>query len=126
MNFGLVKRSVTKEERRSFSAGSSAFPAFQCRGLGRDPSTFVTLVSAPSFTVYRKPTKLQNKKNKCLVVKGVPTDLTEEDFKEFLDLNKISYAKAERYKSKKTAGSCQCFNSKLVTLLKPRLSFHKI
>ena len=35
------------------------------------------------------------------MVKGVPTDLTEEDFKEFLDLNKISYAKAERYKSKK-------------------------
>ena len=39
--------------------------------------------------------------NKCLVVKGVPTDITDEDFKEFLDLNKISYAKAERYKSKK-------------------------
>ena len=35
------------------------------------------------------------------MVKGVPTDLTDEDFKEFLDLNKISYAKAERYKSKK-------------------------
>ena len=40
-------------------------------------------------------------KNKCLVVKGVLTDITDEDFKEFLDLNKISYAKAERYKSKK-------------------------
>ena len=40
-------------------------------------------------------------KNKCLVVKGVPTDLTDEEFKEFLDLNKISYAKAERYKSKR-------------------------
>ena len=39
--------------------------------------------------------------NKCLVVKGVPTDLTDEEFKEFLDLNKISYAKAERYKSKR-------------------------
>ena len=35
------------------------------------------------------------------MVKGVPTDLTHEEFKEFLDLNKISYAKAERYKSKK-------------------------
>ena len=35
------------------------------------------------------------------MVKGVPTDLTEEDFKEFPDLHKISYAKAERYKSKK-------------------------
>ena len=41
------------------------------------------------------------KTNKCLVVKGVPTDLTDAEFKEFLDLNKISYAKAERYKSKR-------------------------
>ena len=65
-------------------------------------------------------------KNRCLVVKGVPTDITDEEFKEFLDLNKISYAKAERYKSKKTAGFCQCFNSKLVTLPKLRLSFPKI
>ena len=39
--------------------------------------------------------------NKCLVVKGVHTDLTDVEFKEFLDLNKISYAKAERYKSKR-------------------------
>ena len=68
----------------------------------------------------------KQKKNKCLVVKGVPTDITDEDFKEFLDLNKISYAKAERYKSKKDGRVCQCFNSKLVTLPKPRLSFRKI
>ena len=39
--------------------------------------------------------------NKSLVVKGVPTDITETEFKEFLDLNKISYAKAERLKSQK-------------------------
>ena len=38
---------------------------------------------------------------KSLAVKGVPTDITEADFKEFLDLNKISYAKDERLKSKK-------------------------
>ena len=38
---------------------------------------------------------------RSLTVKGVPTDITEADFKEFLDLNKISYAKAERLKSKK-------------------------
>ena len=38
---------------------------------------------------------------KCLAVKGVPTDITDIEFKEFLDLNKISYAKAERLKSKK-------------------------
>ena len=48
-----------------------------------------------------KAYQITKQKNKCLVVKGVPTDLTEEDFKEFLDLNKISYAKAQRLKSKK-------------------------
>ena len=36
------------------------------------------------------------------MVKGVPTDITETEFKEFLGLNKINYAKAERFlKSKK-------------------------
>ena len=39
--------------------------------------------------------------NKVLRVNGDPTDITEAEFKEFLDLNKISYAKAERLKSKK-------------------------
>ena len=39
--------------------------------------------------------------NKSLVVKGVPTDITETEFKEFLGLNKINYAKAEWLKSKK-------------------------
>ena len=48
-----------------------------------------------------KAYQITKQKNKCLVVKGVPTDLTDEDFNEFLDLNKISYAEAERYKSKK-------------------------
>ena len=38
---------------------------------------------------------------KSLAIKGVPTDTTDIEFKEFLDLNKISYAKAERLKSKK-------------------------
>ena len=38
---------------------------------------------------------------RSLAVKRVPTDITEADFKEFLDLNKISYATAERLKSKK-------------------------
>ena len=38
---------------------------------------------------------------KSLVVKGVPTDITESEFKEFLDINKISYAKAERLKKSK-------------------------
>ena len=34
--------------------------------------------------------------SKTLVVKEVPTEVSEKDFKEFLDLNKIIYAKAER------------------------------
>ena len=48
-----------------------------------------------------KAYQISQKQNKCLAVKGVPTDVTEADFKEFLDLNKISYVKAERLKSKK-------------------------
>ena len=40
-------------------------------------------------------------KKKCLAVKGFPTDRTANEFKEVLDLNKITYAKAERLKSKK-------------------------
>ena len=39
--------------------------------------------------------------NKRLAIKGVPTDITETEFIEFLDLNKIKYAKAERLRSKK-------------------------
>ena len=38
---------------------------------------------------------------KSLALKGIPTDITEMEFKKFLDLNKITYAKAERLKSKK-------------------------
>ena len=41
------------------------------------------------------------KPKKSLVVKGVPAEVTEQEFKEFLDLNKINYAKAERLISKK-------------------------
>ena len=33
--------------------------------------------------------------NKHLVVNGVPTNITEAEFKEFLGLNKINYVKAE-------------------------------
>ena len=48
-----------------------------------------------------KAYQINQKQNKCLAIKGVPTDITEAQFQEFLDLNKISYAKAERLKSKK-------------------------
>ena len=36
-----------------------------------------------------------SKPKKSLVIKGVPTEVSEQEFKEFLDLNKINYAKAE-------------------------------
>ena len=53
--------------------------------------------------------QILQKQNKCLVAKGVPTDLTEADLTEFFDLNKISYAKAERLKSKKDGGVLPIF-----------------
>ena len=73
-----------------------------------------------------KAYQLSQKRNKCLAVKGVPPDITETDFKEFLDLNKICYAKAERLKSKKDGRFYPFSNSKLTTLPKPRLYFLKI
>ena len=47
--------------------------------------------------------------SKTLVVKGVPTEVSEKDFEEFLDLNKIIYAKAERLTSKKDGRVLQMF-----------------
>ena len=73
-----------------------------------------------------KAFQTSKEQTKSLAVKGVPTDITDIEFKEFLYLNKISYAKAERLKAKRTAGSSQCFDLKLTTLPNPRLSFHKI
>ena len=73
-----------------------------------------------------KAYQISQKQNKCLDVKRVSTDITEDDFKEFLDLNKISYAKAESLKAKKKAGFYPFFNSNLATLQKLRFYFHKI
>ena len=39
--------------------------------------------------------------NKSLAIKGVPTDITDAELREFLDLSKINYAKADHLKSKK-------------------------
>ena len=38
---------------------------------------------------------------KCLAIKGVQIDITDTEFLEFLNLNKINYAKAEQLKGKK-------------------------
>ena len=48
--------------------------------------------------------------SKTLVIKGVPTEVSEKDFKEFLDLKKIIYAKAECLTSKKIAESYRRVN----------------
>ena len=48
--------------------------------------------------------------SKTLVVKRVSTEVSEKDFKEFFDLNKIIYAKAERLTSKKDGRVLQMFN----------------
>ena len=45
------------------------------------------------------------KPKKSLVVNGVPGEVTKQEFKEFLDHNKINYAKAERLTSKKMVES---------------------
>ena len=78
--------------------------------VGDSPRDAVILQSEPKMKAalgknvrvsLPKAYQTTKQKNTCLVVKGVPTYLTDEEFKEFLDLNKISYAKAERYKSKR-------------------------
>ena len=48
-----------------------------------------------------KAFQTNKQQTKSLAVKGVPTDISDSEFKEFLDLNKITFAKAERLKSKK-------------------------
>ena len=48
-----------------------------------------------------KAFETNKQQTKSLAVKEVPTDISDSEFKEFLDLNKIIFAKAERLKSKK-------------------------
>ena len=47
---------------------------------------------------------------KSLATKGVSIDITDTEFLEFLDLNKISYAKAECLKRKKMVRFFQYFD----------------
>ena len=48
-----------------------------------------------------KAFQINKQQTESLAVKGVPNDISDSEFKEFLDLNKINFAKAERLKSKK-------------------------
>ena len=53
------------------------------------------------------------KPKKSLVVKGVPAEVTEQEFKDFLDLNKINYAKAEKLTNKKDGRVLEIFKLKI-------------
>ena len=60
------------------------------------------------------PRAFQNKdKSKTLVVKGVPTEFTNDEFKQVLDHNKIKHTKAERMKSKRDGRILQMFQIEL-------------
>ena len=60
------------------------------------------------------PRAYQNKdKSKTLVVKGVPIEFTNNEFKQVLDHNKIKHAKAERMKSKRDGRILQMFQIEL-------------
>ena len=60
------------------------------------------------------PRAYQNKdKSKTLVVKGVPTEFANDEFKQVLDHNKIKHAKAERMKSKRDGRILQMFQIEL-------------
>ena len=52
-------------------------------------------------------------KNKTLVVKWVPTEVTDDKFKEILDSNKTKYANAERMSSRRDGRSLQMFQLEL-------------
>ena len=60
-----------------------------------------------------KAYQLNRSQNKSLAIKGVPTDITDDEFREFLNLNKISYAKADRLKSKKDGRVLPIFQLKI-------------
>ena len=60
------------------------------------------------------PRAYQNKdKSKTLVVKGVPTEFTDDEFKQVLDHNKIKHAKTERMQSKRDGRKLQMFQIEL-------------
>ena len=66
------------------------------------------------------PKALQTSKEqiKSLAVKGVITDVMNDEFNEFLDLDKISYAKAEGLKSKKDGRALPMFRLEISEVTK--------
>ena len=80
--------------------------------IGDTPKDFAILQSEPKMQqVFGKKVKMSlpksyhsadAKKDKILVFKGISNNITLVDFKQLLDFNKITHAKAERMKSKRT------------------------
>ena len=68
------------------------------------------------------PEAFQAKKDepKNLAIKRVPTAITDNEFKEFLDLNKVAYAKAERLKSKKASRVLPMFHLEINDPILPK------
>ena len=68
------------------------------------------------------PKAYQNKdKSKTLVVKGVPTEFTNDEFKQVLDHNKIKHAKTERFISSAVGKIFKLHTNKLRELEAPWL-----
>ena len=61
-------------------------------------------------------------KSKTLVVKGVSTEFTNDEFKEILDYNKIQHDKAEQLKSRKDGRSLHMFHTELKDPAKAKAS----
>ena len=81
--------------------------------IGDTQKDFAILQSEPKMQqVFRKKVRMSlpksyhsayAKKDKILVFKGVSNNITLEDFKQLLDFNKITHAKAERISQKEQA-----------------------
>ena len=89
--------------------------------IGNTPRDVLTLQSEKKMkTCLDKNLKISlpkayqiKEKSKTLVVKGVPTEFSNDEFKQILDHNKIKHAKAERMKSRRDGRSLQMFQIEL-------------
>ena len=70
-----------------------------------------------------KAFQINKQQAKRLAVKGVPNDISDSEFKEFLGLSKINFTKAERLKSKKDGRVLPIFRLEImeVSSVSPRV-----
>ena len=73
-----------------------------------------------------KAFQINKQQTKSLAVKGVPSDISDSEFKEFLELKKINFAKAECLKSKKDGRVLPIFRLEISDPTEARLFFPKI